>query len=137
MSMLDNLMGGLTGQGGGGSLMELVGELVQRAGGIQGLANMLSKSGLGDQVSSWIGTGQSQSVSGAQLGQALQQGGLADLVEQAAQKMGVDSSQVHEQLAKLLPQVIDHLTPNGQAPADDGNNMDLSSLAGLAGKLFG
>lgn len=136
MSILGSVMSGLTGQGSGG-LMELAGQLLQRVGGIQGLRNLLASSGLGDQVASWIGTGENQGISGAQLGQALQQGGVGDLVEQAAQKMGLDASQVHEQLAQVLPHVVDHLTPDGQVPADDGDGMDLSALAGLAGKLFG
>lgn len=138
MSILGNVLGGLTGGGqGGGGLMELAGKVLQRVGGIQGLMNLLSSHGLGQQVSSWVGTGENQSVSGAQLGQALQQGGVGDLVNQAAQDMGVDASQVHEQLAQVLPHVVDHLSPDGQVPSDDGDGMDLSSLAGLAGKLFG
>lgn len=139
MSILDSVVGSLTGGQGGnnGGLMALASSLLQRVGGIQGLQALLSKGGLGQEVSSWIGSGGNAPVSGAQLGQALQQGGVSDLVDQAAQQMGVDAGQVHGQLAQVLPQVVDHLTPDGQAPANDGANLDLSSLAGLAGKLFG
>ncbi|HET7299495.1 MAG TPA: YidB family protein [Oleiagrimonas sp.] len=136
MSILGNVMGGLT-SGQGGGMMALAGKILQRVGGIKGLMNLLSSHGLGQQVSSWIGTGENQSVSGAQLGQALQQGGLGDLVGKAAQEMGMDVGQVHEQLAQVLPQVVDHLSPDGRTPSDDGGDMDLSSLSGLAGKLFG
>jgi uncharacterized protein YidB (DUF937 family) len=137
MSILDNAMGGLTGKGGGGGLMQLAGQLIKRGGGVQGLKQLLSKSGLGEQVSSWIGKGENQPVSGQQLGHALQQGGVDDTVNDAAQKMGTSTDQVHDQLAKVMPQVVDHLTPDGQPPADDGSGMDLSALSGLAGKLFG
>lgn len=136
MSILGNVMSSLTG-GKGGGLMELAGQILQRVGGIEGLKKLLASHGLDQQVASWIGTGENQGISGAQLGQALQQGGVGDLVNKAAQDMGVDAGQVHEQLAQVLPQVVDHLSPDGQAPADDGGGMDLSSLAGLAGKLFG
>ncbi len=134
MSILGNVLGGLTGGQGGGGLMGLAGNILQRVGGIQGLMSLLSSHGMGQQASSWVGTGENQGVSGAQLGQALQQGGAGDLVEQAAQEMGVDAGQVHDQLAQVLPQVVDHLSPDGQVPNDDGSDMDLSSLAG---KLFG
>lgn len=136
MSILGSVLGSLTGQGGGG-LMQLASSLLQKAGGIQGLSKILASGGLGSAVSSWIGTGQNQAVSGSQLGQALQQGGLGNLLQEAARKMGLDQGQLHDQLAQVLPHVVDHLTPNGQAPADDGGGMDLSALEGLAGKLFG
>ncbi len=137
MSILGNVMGGLSGQNGGAGLMQLASELFQRVGGIQGLKRLLSSSGLGDQVQSWIGNGENQSISGQQLGQALQNGGVDDVVDDAAQEMGMSRDQVHEQLAQVLPQAVDHLTPDGQEPADDGSGLDLSSLSGLAGKLFG
>ncbi len=134
MSLLDNVMGGM-GQGDGAT--SVVGELLQKAGGVAGLQQMLANSGLEDQVSSWIGTGGNQAVSGGQLGQALDAGGLGDLVSQEAQKLGTDNGALLSQLSTMLPAAIDQLTPDGTTPADDGEGMDLSSLAGLAGKLFG
>lgn len=136
MSLFDSVVGGLTG-GNNGGLLELAGQLLQKVGGIQGLEKLLSSSGLGAQVSSWIGGGDNQGISGAQLGQALQSGGLGEWVDQAAQKLGLSTDDVHNGLAQLLPQVVSHLTPDGQAPAGDGGDLDLSSLAGMAGKLFG
>lgn len=136
MSILDSVLGGLGGQGGEGGMMAIAGQLLQRAGGVQGLQQMLANSGLGDQAASWVGNGANQAVSGDQLGQALEQGGMGDLLGQAAGEMGVDSGTMASQLSDILPQVVSQLTPDGQAPADDGEGMDLSALAGLAGKLF-
>lgn len=136
MSLLSGLLGGAGEGAGGGTLIELASQLIQRAGGVQGLVSMLSQHGLGDAVQSWVGTGANQAVSGAQLGNALQQGGLGALVQEAAGKLGTDPTQLLGQLSQVLPHAVDHLTPNGQVPAGAGG-LDLGALAGLAGKLFG
>lgn len=68
MSMFGDILGGLTGeQGQGGGMLKIAAEVLQRAGGVQGLLAMLDKAGLGDQVRSWIGTGSNQPVSGEQV----------------------------------------------------------------------
>jgi uncharacterized protein YidB (DUF937 family) len=139
MSFLDSLLGG-DNQGNpvtGGSLVSVAGQLIQRAGGVQGLAAMLQQHGLGDAVQSWVGTGANQPVSSNQLGQALQNGGLGTVVQEAAGKLGVDPSQLLAQLSQVLPHAVDHLTPGGQVPEQgQTGGFDLGSLAGLAGKLF-
>ena len=138
MSLLNDLLGG--GQAdaaGGSSLVAVAGQLIQQAGGVQGLTNMLHQGGLGEAVQSWIGTGANQPVSGEQLGQALQNGGLGSAVQEAAGKLGVDPGQLLGQLSQVLPHAVDHLTPDGQVPQGQGGGFDLGALAGLAGKLFG
>ena len=143
MSSLNDLLGGLGGllggQGGqegqGGSLISVAGQLIEKAGGLQGLLGILQQHGLGDAVQSWVGTGANQPVSGDQLGQALQNGGLGPAVQEAASKLGVDPGQLLGQLSQVLPHAVDHLTPNGEIP--QGGGFDLGSLASLAGQLFG
>jgi len=141
MSLLDNLggllggLGGQNAQAGGSSLISVAGDLIQKAGGVEGLTNMLHQGGLGAAAQSWVGTGENQAVSGDQLGQALQGGGLGSVVQEAAGKLGVDPSQLLGGLAQVLPHVVDHATPDGQMPQAGG--LDLGSLASLAGKLFG
>ena len=139
MSFLDSLLGGNQDNAvSGGSLVSVAGQLIQRAGGVQGLANMLQQHGLGDAVQSWVGTGANQAVSSNQLGQALQNGGLGPVVQGAASKRGVDPNQLLAQLSQVLPHAVDHLTPDGQVPAPgQAGGFDLASLEGLAGKLFG
>lgn len=139
MSLLDSLSS-LFGSGqndaaGASSLVSVAGQLIQQAGGVQGLASTLQQHGLGDAVQSWIGNGANQAISSGQLGQALQGSGLGSVVAEAAGKMGVDQNQLLGQLAQVLPHAVDHLTPNGQAPAG-GGGFDLSMLEGLAGKLL-
>ncbi|BFI95810.1 MAG: YidB family protein [Rhodanobacter sp.] len=139
MSLLDSLgslLGGGQGNpGGGSSLIDVAGQLIQQAGGVQGLADMLQQHGLGEAVQSWIGNGANLPVSAEQLGQALQNGGLGSAVQEAAGKLGVDPGQLIGQLSQVLPHAVDHLTPDGQAPAS-GGGFDLSMLGGLAEKLL-
>jgi uncharacterized protein YidB (DUF937 family) len=142
MSILGNL-GSLFGggnqadaQAGGASLVSVAGQLIQQAGGVQGLTNLLQQHGMSDAVQSWVGNGANQAISSGQLGQALQNGGLSSIVAEAASKFGMSQDQVMNGLAQVLPHAVDHLTPNGQVPSN-GSGLDLSSLAGLAGKLFG
>ncbi|MDG2536431.1 YidB family protein [Dyella jiangningensis] len=138
MSFLNDLLGSAQGgQAGGSSLVSIAGQLIEKAGGVQGLVAMLQQHGLGEAVQSWVGTGANQAVSGDQLGQALQNGGLGSLLQDAAGKLGVDQSQLLGQLSQVLPHAVDHLTPDGQVPAQGQGGFDLGSLASLAGKLFG
>lgn len=143
MSFLDDLLGGQgqTGAGqaaGAGSLIAVAGQLIEKAGGVQGLVSMLQQHGLGGAVQSWVSGGANQPVSGEQLGQALQNGGMGSLVQEAASKFGIDPGVVLNGLSQVLPQAVDHLTPDGQIPADgQGGGFNLGMLEGLAGKLLG
>ncbi|GLQ52652.1 YidB family protein [Dyella flava] len=138
MSILGNL-GNLLGGGqndasGASSLVGVAGQLIQEAGGIQGLASTLQQHGLGDAVQSWIGNDANQAISGDQLNQVLQKAGLDSVVCNAASKFGVDPGELMNQVAQVLPHAVDHATPDGQAPA--GGGFDLSMLGGLAEKLL-
>jgi uncharacterized protein YidB (DUF937 family) len=136
MSILDVLKGLAGGQGAtsGNPTLDVIGGLIQKAGGIGGLISILQQGGLGGAANSWVGGGANQSVGGQELGQALSGTAAGQHVEEMAQKLGVDPSQVLGQLAQHLPEVINHLTPNGQVP-QGGSGFDLNELSGLASKL--
>ncbi|MEO8779808.1 MAG: YidB family protein [Rhodanobacter sp.] len=139
MSLFGDLLGG-QGQpaGGASAMLAIASQLLQKAGGVQGLTSLLQQHGLAGAVQSWIGTGANQPVSGDQLGQALQSGGMGNLVQEAASKLGVDPATVLSGLSQVLPRAVDHLTPDGQVPAPgQGGGFDLGMLEGLAGKLLG
>jgi len=132
------LLGGQGQSAGAGSLISVAGQLIDRAGGVQGLVATLQQNGLGGAVQSWIGSGANQPVSGDALGQALQNGGLGSVVQEAASKMGVDPNDLLGKLSQVLPHAVDHLTPDGQVPdAGQGGGFNLGMLEGLAGKLLG
>jgi len=131
MGLLDSVLGMVTGgqQGGGNAalLNMVVGMLANNSGGSGGggLADIVGKfqqAGMGDVVSSWIGTGQNAPISGDQLGNVLG----SDMIGNIAKQLGVSHGDAAGQLAQMLPQVVDKLTPNGQAPA--GGLGDIGSL---------
>ena len=115
--------------GGGGSergLMEDVLSLVNNpeTGGLQGLIQMFKSKGLGDAVSSWVGTGENQPVSGEQITRALGN----DKIQELAQKLGISGADASSGLAALLPQIIDKLTPEGKVPEAGLLEQGLSAL---------
>jgi uncharacterized protein YidB (DUF937 family) len=137
MSFLDALKGlaGGQGAGSGNAMLDVIGGLIQKSGGIGGLVSTLEQGGLGGAVNSWVGNGSNQSVSGGELGQALQGTAAGQHVQEMAQKLGIDPSQILGQLAQHLPDIVNHLTPNGEVPAGGGSGFDLDELSGLATKL--
>lgn len=78
-----------------------------------GLLEMLTRSGLTDQTQSWVGTGENQPVSGAQIAEALPDGTL----QKVAQDAGVTPQEAADQIAQSLPQAVDRLTPTGSMPS--------------------
>lgn len=133
MGLLDTISGALGGNGAGGNpLLNAVMQMLanKEAGGLQGLLKTLADNGLGEQVQSWVGTGQNQPVSVDALRNALGDGTLGRIANQA----GVSADEAAGGLAQLLPQVVDKLTPNGELPQGDllSQGLDL-----LKGKLFG
>lgn len=143
MSLLDNLvntaLNSVSGTQAGATsidnVLKVAGTLLQQHGGIQGLLAQFQQAGLGHLVESWIGTGQNAAISGAQITQALGSGQLANI----AQQLGIDHTQAGNLLAQYLPQVIDHLTPNGQIPQGNMTQGDFlgSAMSLLKGKLLG
>ena len=91
--------------------------MLDKAGGIQGIMEKFQKSGLGDIVASWVGTGQNQSITPDQITQALGQ----ENIQVITQEVNIPAEQSGNLLSELLPVLIDQLTPNGQVP--DQNQM--------------
>jgi uncharacterized protein YidB (DUF937 family) len=81
-------------------------------GGLSDLIGKLTAGGAAPQVNSWIGPGQNQPIQPAQLGGALGQNVLNEL----SQRTGMSQQELLNQLATVLPQIINHLTPNGRMP---------------------
>ncbi len=134
MGLLDTVIGslaqgGLGGAGGGGQadLLRVVAGLLGNegpAGGLGGLVAKFQQGGLGDVIGSWVGTGQNLPIAPDQLHQVLGN----DTIASIAQQLGVSHGDAAGQLAQLLPQVVDRLTPHGQVPA--GGLGDMGSLLG-------
>jgi uncharacterized protein YidB (DUF937 family) len=133
MGLLDIVGGMLGGQGAPGgaggqdALLKLVlGMLSDNGqgggGGLGALLQQLQQAGLGEQVNSWVGTGQNLPVAAEQLQAAFG----SDQMSQMAERMGLSTGDLGSQLSQMLPQVVDQLTPNGQLP--QGGLGDLGGL---------
>ena len=81
-------------------------------GGLTDLIGKLSAGGVAPQVNSWVGHGPNEPVPPGQLGSALGQNVLAEL----SQRTGMSQQELLNQLSAALPQIINHLTPNGRMP---------------------
>ena len=80
--------------------------------GLNDLIGRLSQGGLGQHVNSWVGPGENQPVQPGQLGSALGQNTLDEL----AARTGMTREQLLSQLALVLPEIINNLTPKGRVP---------------------
>jgi uncharacterized protein YidB (DUF937 family) len=81
-------------------------------GGLNDLIGKLAAGGVAPHVNSWVGPGANQPIQPGQLGSALGQSTLNDL----AARTGMSQQELLNQLALVLPQLINHLTPNGRVP---------------------
>ena len=81
-------------------------------GGLVGLVEKFNSQGLGDAMSSWISTGENQPVSGEQIINAFG----TETIKKISSALGVSDAEASRQLAALIPQVIDRLTPDGTVP---------------------
>jgi uncharacterized protein YidB (DUF937 family) len=134
MGLLDDVIGAALGSKSGGGqtspiMMALMALLASRAsggsgaqqpgslgglGGLGDLLNQFQQNGLESIIKSWIGTGQNQAISPSQLHQALG----PDTVNDLSAQTGLPHDDLLAQLSKVLPAVVDKLTPNGQLPSE-------------------
>jgi uncharacterized protein YidB (DUF937 family) len=111
-------------------LSSVIGLIQNQPGGLQGLLAKFQQSGMGDHVASWVGTGENLPINADQVQQALG----SEQVEAIAQQAGIPAEHASGGLAAMLPEIINHLTPNGQLPQQEGLQQGLS---GLLGKFLG
>jgi uncharacterized protein YidB (DUF937 family) len=81
-------------------------------GGLGDLIGRLTAGGAAPQVNSWVGHGENQPIQPGQLGGALGQSTLNELT----QRTGMSQQELLQQLAVVLPQLINSLTPKGRVP---------------------
>ena len=115
MGFLDSLgaMTGETVQGGdrakvAGGLMQA---LEQHPGGVQGLIDSFKQNGMEDHVNA-MASGAQQTTTPEQVQQGL---GNTGLIEKVAAHAGVSPDVAKMAMASMLPMVIQHFAPNGQA----------------------
>jgi uncharacterized protein YidB (DUF937 family) len=103
----------LSGGGQKGAMDQVLGLINNpEVGGLGGLVQLFNSKGLGDIMSSWIGTGENLPVSGDQIAHALG----SEKIREIAEKLGMSGADTSNNLAALLPKIIDGLTPDGTVP---------------------
>ena len=119
MGILDSLenspeLKGMLGQLGAAVIPAVLGEVLGNGGqgGLSAIVARLEQAGLGEQVKSWIGTGQNLPITADQLQQVLG----SDTAKQLAAKFGIPIDQLSQVLAQQLPAAVDHASPDGKLP---------------------
>jgi uncharacterized protein YidB (DUF937 family) len=142
---LGDVLGGILGGGSGGgsrggsigtsaggmnmgalvaALAPLIVSLV-KSGGLSKLMSNAQASGLSAQADSWVGTGENAQVGAHEVRQVVGD----DTVAELAQNAGISNDEAAEVLARVVPQVVNGLSPDGQLPADE----DLDQLVAKFG----
>jgi uncharacterized protein YidB (DUF937 family) len=112
---LGGMLGGGSGTAGLGSVLGgLLAGGAAGAGGLGALLEQFQRAGFGEQASSWVSTGDNLPLPPGAIGQVFGDDALAQIARQA----GVSEAEAGAGagLAQLLPEVIDRVTPGGQAP---------------------
>jgi len=109
MGFLDGILGGVV----GAEALSLVKGYFEKHGGVPGVAAEFEKTGFGQHVKSWVGTGANLPITKEQVQQVLGSQTVKDL----SAKFGVPVDKVSEMLAQYLPAAIDKATPEGKLPS--------------------
>jgi uncharacterized protein YidB (DUF937 family) len=104
----DVLKGGLGGLLAGGAAGSIL------SGGLGDLMKQLQQGGQGDAANSWVGKGQNKPIAPGDLANALG----ADQIDAIASQAGLSRDDLLKGLSQYLPDVVDHLTPDGRLPSE-------------------
>lgn len=105
----DVLKGGLGGLLAGGAAGSVL------SGGLGDLLNQLQQGGHGETANTWVGKGENKAISPGDLANALG----ADQIQSLSAQSGLSRDELLSGLSQYLPQVVDHLTPDGRLPTED------------------
>ena len=100
------LLGGVLAGGAAGSILN---------GGLGDLLKQFQQSGHGDTANSWVSQGPNKQISPGDLANALG----ADQIDHMMTQSGLSREELLNGLSQQLPQIINHLTPDGRLPTDD------------------
>ena len=132
MGLLDGILGRTLGGAAGDAgapmnpLLQIALQLLQQNGGVSGVLDKFRQGGYADQADSWQSTRQNLPISGSALQEVLGSGTIG----QIAAQLGLSHGEAAGNLAQMLPQIVDKLTPNGEV-ADNHHDMVEQALAML------
>jgi len=104
--VLKGPLGGLLAGGAAGSII---------SGGLGDLLRQFQQSGHGDAANSWVSQGPNKQISPGDLANALG----ADQIDHLTAQSGLSRQELLDGLSQQLPEVINHLTPDGRLPTEN------------------
>jgi uncharacterized protein YidB (DUF937 family) len=104
----DLLKGGLGGLLAGGAAGSVI------SGGLGDLLKQFQQNGQGETANSWVSPGPNKPISQSDLAKALG----ADQIDSLASQSGLSRDELLSGLSQHLPDVINHLTPDGRLPTE-------------------
>lgn len=110
------------------TLLPMLGSLLA-GGGLQKILSSLQANGLSAQTDSWVGTGENEPVSGADVRQAIG----SDEIARIAQQLGVSDDEAADAVAQVLPVVVDKVSPGGHLEPEDKLGSAFAALEHLGG----
>ncbi len=102
-------------------------------GGLGGLLGGLRDQGLGQKVESWVGHGENHPVAPHEVERTFDP---ADL-DEAARRAGTDRGTLLDELSRMLPGMVDGMTPQGRLPQRGEEIGGGGGIGGLLGRLLG
>jgi uncharacterized protein YidB (DUF937 family) len=107
-SLGDVLKGGLGGLLAGGAAGSVI------SGGLGDLLKQFQQNGQGETANSWVSQGPNKPISPGDLANALGADKINDLMSQS----GLSRQELLNGLSQQLPEVVNHLTPDGRLPSE-------------------
>jgi uncharacterized protein YidB (DUF937 family) len=105
----DLLKGGLGGMLAGGAAGSVI------SGGLGDLLKQLQQNGHGETANSWVSPGPNKQIAPGDLANALG----ADQINSLMSQSGLSREDLLSGLSQHLPEVVNHLTPDGRLPTED------------------
>jgi len=101
-------------------LLPLAMRWVQNNGGVGSVLDRFKQQGFGRQAQSWVASSDNQPIDEGAVTQVV---GASEL-QQMAQRLGVPQEQVAQAFAEIMPQMVDHLSPQGELPKQADEVLD-------------
>ncbi len=116
MGLMQTLTGLFKSSGMQDKLISGIGSMISEGKiNVSGLKAQADKAGLGDIFDSWVGTGENKPITGEQVKSMATEGGLQKLADDA----GISIDEAAEEVSKVLPDLVDKVTPDGVIPSDE------------------